>query len=280
MSLTKEKAECVQGWKPSTPILEKLTQNYLDYVDTFRSPDGTLEEMLQLKLDHTFYVVNNACKILKDPAFPSAMAEDAEACALLHDTGRYSQLRKYKTFQDVKSVDHADQGVAVIREEGWLDDLPKERKALWLAAVQYHNKREVPSMLDADTASLTHLVRDADKLDIFRVMRDSVQQKALEEHPEIAWGLPLHDLPSQRVLDAVAAGQSIQYAWIHSLSDFLLIEIGWLNGGLHYQESMNLAEERKVLPFLYHFVRSLTNSPEIDRVCRLIHDKTGLSLEE
>ena len=41
-------------------FLVRLAAQYDAYVDTFRAPDGTLPEMMQLKRDHTARVVANA----------------------------------------------------------------------------------------------------------------------------------------------------------------------------------------------------------------------------
>ena len=93
------------------------------------------------------------------------------AGALLHDTGRYSQWQEFGTFQDSKSVDHAQRGVEVITREGWLSGLTAAERKMVLAAVAVHNRKELPDGLDAKTAAQAHLVRDADKLDIYAYLR-------------------------------------------------------------------------------------------------------------
>ena len=84
-----------------------LKSRYLAYVDTFRAPDGRLGEMLELKLQHTMRVVENATLIADGERFDAECRRAALAAALLHDTGRYEQLTKYDTFNDAESIDHA-----------------------------------------------------------------------------------------------------------------------------------------------------------------------------
>jgi hypothetical protein len=236
-------------------------------VNTFRAADGKLPQMLQLKLDHTLGVVKNACLIMSGEAWPEAERVAGEACALLHDAGRYSQLHEFGTFQDSKSIDHAARGVAVIEAERWLEELPAAERRIVLSTVALHNKKEVPAHLPAVTADLAHLVRDADKLDIFRVLEEAIVDGSLERNPEIAWDLQVKGSPSPEVVDAVSRGQPVSYAWIKTLSDFVLIQVGWLNGGLRFRTSLRLAKERQTLEFREGFLKKLSDDPGVELCC-------------
>ena len=264
-------------------FLESLKQSYLAYTDTFRQ-EGVLPLMMRLKLEHTRKVVEAAVAILEGESAPEPLRIAGEACALLHDAGRYGQLARYGTFRDADSVDHADFGAAVIEEQGWLAQLPEAERRMVLDVVRCHNKRELPVGMPDETVWLAHLVRDADKLDIFRVLEVSVRDRSLEEHPEIAWGLPVTGLPSANVAEAVCAGRSIPYGWIRNLADFVLIQVGWLNGGLHFRSALRLAEERKVLAFRRAFLKQLAppdaaGAAEIDRICDRVQDAVRQRLE-
>lgn len=248
-------------------FLDELTRRYNAYVDGFRSADGTLPDMLQLKLDHTLGVVADAKRIMGGEGWGEAERVVGEACALLHDAGRYSQLLEHGTFQDAKSFDHAKRGVEVVERLAWLGELPADERRRILAAVALHNKKEIPAALDAATAELCHLVRDADKLDIFRVMEEAVVDGSLERNPEIAWGLQVMGAPSPDVTEAVSKGLPVSYTWIRTLSDFVLIQVGWLNGGLHFRSSLRLAKERHALEFREDFLKTLSADAGVTRCC-------------
>ena len=231
--------------------LERL---YTSYVESFRNADGVLPEMIGLKLRHTRGVVDNAALIAEGEGWSSEDAFMGRAGALLHDTGRYSQWQEFGTFQDSKSVDHAQRGVEVITREGWLSGLTAAERKMVLAAVAVHNRKELPDGLDAKTAAQAHLVRDADKLDILRVFETAVADGMLNRNPEMAWELRMDGPPSPDVLQAVAAGVSIDYAQVKSLADFILIQVGWLPCGFHYNTALRLAAERKALEFRESFL--------------------------
>ena len=123
-----------------------------------------------------------------------------------------------------------------------------------------------PAALSAAQAAFVHLVRDADKLDIFRVFEEAVREGHLEDHPEIAGSLPERGLANPDILTAVSAGRTISYCQVHSLCDFVLIQVGWLRGMLHHDATVALAHERKALEFREKFVRATDDSPAV-RAC-------------
>lgn len=254
-------------------FLEALTRRYQRYVDAFRGADGQLPEMLQLKLDHTLCVVEDARRIMAGEAWPEEMRRGGEACALLHDTGRYTQLRDFGTFQDSKSFDHALQAVKIVVAEGWLDELPTHERQWILRAVAVHNKKVVPCAMEAWPARWVHLVRDADKLDIFRVMETAVRDGSLERNPEIAWGLQVRGAPSPAVVESVRQGLPVSYGWIRTLSDFVLIQVGWMNGGLHFPTSYRLARERRALEFREAYLKTLSDDAGVDLCCAAARER-------
>ena len=102
-------------------MLDELTRLYDAYVDTYREADGTLPAMMRLKRVHTAFVVKNAEAIADGEGFTAEEREVSLAAALLHDTGRYEQLRRYNTFKESESIDHAVFSHDIVREKGWLD---------------------------------------------------------------------------------------------------------------------------------------------------------------
>lgn len=244
-------------------MLERLTRLYDGYVDTFRMADGRLPEMMQLKRTHTAFVVENARLIAEGEDFSSAAREAALAAALLHDTGRYEQLRRYNTFRDSESVDHAVFSHAIVREKGWTDD------PAVLDAVLWHNRRDLPAQMAPLTALVAHTVRDADKLDIFRVLEDQIRHTDWRVDARAFWNLAVKEPPNPVVVTSIERGEAVDYQNIRSLSDFVLIQVGWMVSGLHFATARRLCATRQHLAFRRDFLRQLSSDPSIDRVCDL-----------
>ncbi|MDD4101552.1 MAG: HD domain-containing protein [Kiritimatiellae bacterium] len=261
-------------------FLERLEGLYNGYVDSFRDADGALPEMLGLKLRHTRGVVDDAALIMAGEGWAAGSCVLGRACALLHDTGRYSQWQEFGTFQDSRSVDHARRGVEVITREGWLTALMASERKAAIVSVALHNRRVLPVGLDAATTAFAHLVRDADKLDIFRVFEAAVADGMLERNPEMTWGLRMDGPPAQDVLRAVAAGHTVDYAQVKSLADFILIQIGWLSGGLHYRAALRLAAVRKALEFREDFLLKLCGKDAVKECCDDVRVRLSKRLNE
>ena len=246
---------------------KSLTELYDAYVDTFRGADGKLPPMMELKRVHTAHVVDNAKLIAKGEGFDAETTRACEAAALLHDTGRYEQLRRYNTFRDADSVDHAVFSHYIVVEKGWLDGVP-QREAI-LTAVLVHNRRDVPDNLDPLTEAAVHTVRDADKLDIFRVLEHQIATTDWRTNCTAFWNLPTMARPSPAVLDAVRASRPVDYQNIKTLADFVLIQVGWMVCGLRYGTSRRLCAERGHLAFRRTFLHELTDDPAVDEICDL-----------
>ena len=255
--------------------LEELRELYDRYVRNYRDPFGHLSRMMQLKYDHTRLVVENAEAIAKAEQFTDEERFVAVAAALLHDTGRYEQLERYNTFKDSESVDHAVFSHDIVKEKGWLRELSgaqlaKPLEAKILKAVLYHNRRDLPAKLDPLTELASHTVRDADKLDIFRVLEDQVAHSDWRNDSRAFWNLQVGVPPNPAVVKAIRERRPVDYQEIRSLSDFVLIQVGWMLSGLRYETSRRLCRERGHLDFRRKFLREIGGGPEADALCDLV----------
>ena len=232
---------------------------------------------MQLKRTHTGFVVKNAELIADGEKLDAETREAALAAALLHDTGRYEQIKVYNTFRDSDSVDHAVFSHDIVKEKGWLGALVPDarRRDAILNAVLYHNRREIPEGLDALTEACSHTVRDADKLDIFRVLEDQVEHTDWKGDSRAFWNLAVSAPPNPVVVDCIEKGLPVDYQHIKSLSDFVLIQVGWMLSGLHYRTSRRICRERGHLEFRRSFLHQLTDDKSIDRLCDMVRAADG-----
>jgi hypothetical protein len=245
----------------------EITRRFQAYVDSFRSGGGELCPMLQLKLTHTMHVVKDAERIMRAETWSAGRYPAGCVCALLHDIGRFSQFAEFGTFRDSESIDHARRGVEVIRRTQMLRDADPETAAQISEAIGWHNRKAVPAEIDGATAALAHLVRDADKLDIFRVMEDAVKDGSIASNPEITWGLSITGAPNPLLVESILRREPVDYALIQSLSDFIMIQIGWVISGFHNASALRMVRERSVVEFRRAYLKSLTDSPAVDRCC-------------
>lgn len=85
------------------------------------------------------------------------MAKDERDLAwftgLLHDVGRFEQLRNYGTFIDAESIDHAMYGAQILFDEGKIRDYTEDscEDGLLRTVVGVHSAYRIPEGLDERT---------------------------------------------------------------------------------------------------------------------------------
>ena len=125
---------------------------------------------IKLKIDHTYRVAEIAERIAGSIG---ADRDVAWMLGMFHDIGRFEQYTVYGTFRDAKSVDHAEFGADILFEKDErFKGIFEEWEKVAETAIRLHNKLELPDDLDDKTLVYCNIIRDADKVDIFRVITE------------------------------------------------------------------------------------------------------------
>jgi hypothetical protein len=204
------------------------------------------ERNYAVKKDHTYHVCLNALRIGRSLQLNSQDMLLAEAIALCHDVGRFLQYQQFKTFNDDISVNHAVLGAKVLLEQDVLRGLPELEQKLIIHAVTLHNIFSIPDTLDKRTRLFVHIVRDADKLDIWRVFIEYYEQDEECRATAVALGLP--DAPgySPAVLASLHEGRMAFKSELKTLNDFKLLQLTWLYD-LNFTRSLQIVQERRYI---------------------------------
>jgi putative nucleotidyltransferase with HDIG domain len=135
------------------------------------APYDAANPRIALKVDHTLRVADLCDRVAASLGLAGFDRDLAWLCGLLHDIGRFEQVRRWDTFSDARSCSHAALGIEVLFDEGRLADfadLSDADRALVRTAVAEHSAFRLPEGLDARTRRYCDLVRDADKVDILK----------------------------------------------------------------------------------------------------------------
>ena len=229
--------------------LTSLKDWFAGYCASFSTPVAEDQRNITIKQDHTHEVCRNAVRIAHDLGLRDQETLLAEAIALLHDVGRFSQYRQYRTFDDSISANHAALGVKVLLNTNALRGLPQQDRDLIVHAVTLHNAFSLPEGLDAVTLLFARLVRDADKLDIMRVVIEFFGQDKESRADAVALGLP--DAPgySPVVLACLARRELAKKADLTTMNDFKLLQLAWLYD-LNFASSLRMVLERRYIDTL------------------------------
>ena len=217
---------------------------FTDYCASFSLPTEVDQRNIAIKRDHTHQVCLNAVRIAEDLGLIAPEARLSEAIALFHDVGRFSQYQQYSTFDDSISLNHAVLGTKVLLENNVLGGLPKPEQDIIIRSVTLHNVFTLPGGLDERSLRFARLIRDADKLDILRVVIEYFEQDEGSRAEAVALGLP--DVPgeySPEVLACLVRGEMARKDALTTLNDFKLLQLAWLYD-LNFTCSLRMVVER------------------------------------
>ncbi|MEW6107950.1 MAG: HD domain-containing protein [Nitrospirota bacterium] len=226
--------------------LNNLKNWFDDYTRSFYSSDEEDQKNIYLKVEHTCKVCSNIIQIVKEHSSGQDEIMIAETIALFHDLGRFPQYAKYKTFKDSISVNHGRLGAGILEKERVLQNLPVNEQDLIINSVRFHNSFGIPSLQDDKAVFFLKLIRDADKLDIWRVFSEYFDSS--ENDRASAAGLGLPDMPeySEEVLSCLFNKRMATLASLRTLNDFKLMQLSWIFD-LNFCTSFRLLLERSYI---------------------------------
>ncbi len=248
--------------------LTLLKKWFADYCASFATAAPEDQKNITVKQRHTEEVCKNALRIGCSLDLNEENLLLAETIGLLHDVGRFPQYQQYRTFDDSISVNHATLGAQVILEKNVLRTLPKDQRDLIVHAVTLHNVYSLPEKLDDRTTLFVKQIRDADKLDIWRVFVDYFNQA--HDGRATAVGLGLSDVPdySPVILACLARGELAKKSDLRTLNDLKLLQLTWLYD-LNFAASLQIVLERGYIDKLARVlpdVREINDALDFTRV--------------
>ena len=214
-----------------TDQIEFFHRWFREYVESFYSGDPEIDEALRLKDRHSRHVAAHMGGIARSLRRSEQDVRLAETVGLFHDLGRFPQWRQYGTFNDNKSIDHGELSVETLRATEVLASLPsKDRRVVEIAA-RYHNKKRIPSRLSERHRLFTEMVRDADKIDIWRQEISHFEKKGLER--PILTRLLRGEFPatatfSSKMFDSVMSSEQPNLDEVRTHDDYVLFRLSWI----------------------------------------------------
>ncbi len=243
--------------------LDNFRRWFDTYTSRFFSDDEYVNAHLRIKREHTRRTCAEILLLADQLALDERQKRTAETVALFHDIGRFPQFAEYRTYNDARSVDHSRLSVEILRQEGVLAALRREQRQWVEAAIEHHGRKSLPADLRGQPLLFAKLIRDADKLDILRIVVE-VYQRHQSEPGTMSFQSELPDEPrvSPEVLEAVLNEQLVDHASLRTLNDMRLCQLGWVYD-MNFAAALARLRERG---FLQQLLRFLPATPEIDRV--------------
>jgi len=232
---------------------EKYILWFQNYIQSFHSSDPRVQNHIDEKRSHTFRVVDLIEQIAYSLNLTIQNVIIAKIIALFHDVARFLQLQKYGTFFDAKSFDHGRMAVQILQENHILDHFSPSIQQLIFTAITNHNLAVISNDIPLESLKFTHMIRDADKLDIYNVVLDYYKPDS-QRIGVIDFDFP--DLPqiSDPVYQAIIHRQVIRFNELHTLNDLKIMQLGWVFD-LNFPHSFRILQEKQYLTQIYQTMK-------------------------
>ena len=229
---------------------------FADYVNSYDMNIG----QNALKVKHTYKVADISEQIAKEQDLSPLDVDLAWLIGLLHDIARFEQNKRYGTFNDLASVDHANLGVEILFADGKIRDFIDETNYDYIIekAIRFHNKYRVEAGLDDRTMMFCNIIRDADKLDIFRVNQESSKEDVYEVSEEDFKKSEFSDAIfesffnekvvfkqlKKNAVDGLACHLSLVYELVYPASVKIAVEQGYVEKMMSFKSENTKANEQ------------------------------------
>lgn len=246
--------------------IRKAKQALKKYISNYDSSN----DRIRVKIGHIERVAGMAKEIAKSLKLEEEDIKLAELIGLLHDIGRFEQVRRYDTFIDQKSVNHGELGVEILFEQGLIREFIEDTQydEIIKKSILNHNRNQ-DAIQTANERELLHskIIRDADKVDIIYMLSF--------ENKETAWGSSNIDKEkiSEEIYREFKEEKAICYDQRKTAVDALVSHFAYVFD-FNYEYALQIVKEKKYFKKIYErfdFEEKETQE-KIDEIYKMVEE--------
>jgi HD superfamily phosphohydrolase YqeK len=248
-----------------------IRQTVTEYVLGFESDDERIKQNFDLKKNHIQRVIDNVTTLAQSLNWETEKVRVAQLIALLHDIGRFEQFKQYQTFADSVSEDHAELGIKIIVENGWLNNLEENLQKLILRAVSNHNKLVIPKTDSEEIVLFSKIIRDADKIDIYDICIKEYQSRSTKKNNSLTLDLKNSPAISSEVAKSILSSKLPDKKHLITVTDFKLMQMAYVFD-VNFKTTFEIISQRQYLQKIFD---TLSKSDQVFELYR----KTKIHVE-
>lgn len=225
--------------------IQKAENAFEEYIKKYNPED----EKIQIKIGHIKRVEKQSEWIAISLGLDEENKLLAKLIGLLHDIGRFEQIRKYNTFLDKISVNHAEEGNRVLFEEGLIREFVADPQydTIIYKAIGNHNKIQIEPGLNEKEMLHAKIIRDADKSDIYPTIL------ATGLHGNIAF--PDRDTSKEKITQSIfekfMQKKPISYGEIQTNIDHMVIWVTYIYD-IYFAVTLKKIQEENYISKILH----------------------------
>jgi len=234
-----------------------IKKRFLEYINSLSFNQEQENILNVLKLSHTNRV-DELSEILARSVFQNDNNRDeyialAKMIAVLHDIGRWIQMKTYNGFSDnLQKTDHGEIGADIILQHDILNGLENEYRQTIITAVREHNKKEIDTF-DDFTQTFLNIIRDADRLDNLYVEVENYSNNSKSMKNILPFS-DEHKL-SPKIYDNVMNGTLADIKDLETKIDFKFLKMIWCFD-MKIAKSIEIIRENKYIEDIYSDINS------------------------
>lgn len=245
---------------------KSAVNDFETYVNSFSGLTPEQQNNFGIKKDHSLRVAGNSRQLAVSLNLNEEDEKVAVLAAVFHDIGRFNQIVEYNTLDDAVSTDHAELAVEILKDKQFLSAVNEANRELVFKTILHHNKFELPRNLDNREMIHARLLRDADKLDILKVLTDYYGGKNQSANHMLTWELPKASKVSAGVVKEVLAGKLVSKKEVKSETDVKIMQMSWIYD-VNYKTTVGMILRNRYFEKIYN---SLPKNDQIFEIYRKI----------
>lgn len=247
----------------------KAKMIFKQYVKKYNPED----EKIKIKIAHIERVSQIAKKLAEQLNLNDEDVKLAELIGLLHDIGRFEQVRRYSTFIDKDSINHGEFGVKILFDNSLIRefvDTDRYDEIIKLAILN-HNRADIEKGLTERENLHARIIRDADKTDIFYVLTTG-DKKAIWESDDLS-----NDIVTYEIYREFMEDKYINYKKRNTSVDILISHFAYVYD-FNFRQTLNIIKENKYIDKVYE--RFTFNNKDTREKMQKVYEVAKKYLEE
>lgn len=234
---------------------KKAKENFKSYVEKFDENN----EKIAIKIAHS-YKVAEISKELGEKLDENY--ELTELIGQLHDIGRFEQVKRYGSFDDLKTIDHANLGVEILKDNNFIAEFCDDEQYynIIYTAIENHNKYKIADDIVGEELVQSKIIRDADKIDILRVKIEKL---------DYLYGIETNNSKiSEEIYESFLQEKQVIRQHIKTKIDRVINSVGFIFD-INYNISFKILNERNYINLLLDKVKDGIEHEKVENIRKI-----------
>lgn len=247
-------------------IIQAFRSDFKKYLKPFISAQYKDDINVLRNIIHTEKVVENIMILADSLELSENEKHTTEVLALFHDIGRFWILLQEDP--EKNKIDHAEASIEYLISNHTFNSLDESLRSMLIDIIRSHHLPELAKKEDGSALFFLKLLRDADKLDIWRSTTDYLVNRKKRTNMALELDLSEKLVVTDSFCQKVIGGGIPTRNDLVTFSDFLLYQMSWVFD-LNFRKSYQLLNQKQYMRYIYDALPKNDSVFEIYRMIKI-----------